>query len=72
MSDLKEQGIKLLEMDVANDESMVKGIQKIMENEKRIDVLVNNTGYGSYGALEDVPISEAKYQFEVNILDWHD
>ena len=55
-------------MDVTNDESMVKGIQKIMENEKRIDVLVNNAGYGSYGALEDVPISEAKYQFEVNIF----
>lgn len=68
MSDLKEQGIKLLEMDVTNDDSMVGGIQKIIENEKRIDVLVNNAGYGSFGALEDVPISEAKYQFEVNIF----
>lgn len=68
MSDLKEQGVKLLEMDVTNDESMVGGIQKIINSEKRIDVLVNNAGYGSYGALEDVPISEAKYQFEVNIF----
>lgn len=68
MNDLKEVGIKLLEMDVTNDESMVKGIQKIIETEKRIDVLVNNAGYGSFGALEDVPISEAKYQFEVNIF----
>ena len=68
MNDLKEAGIKLLEMDVTNDESMVNGIQKIMETEKRIDVLVNNAGYGSFGALEDVPISEAKYQFEVNIF----
>lgn len=68
MNDLKEAGIKLLEMDVTSDESMVKGIQKIMESEKRIDVLVNNAGYGSFGALEDVPISEAKYQFDVNIF----
>jgi hypothetical protein len=38
MDDLKEAGIKLLEMDVTTDESMVKGIQKIIETEKRIDV----------------------------------
>ncbi len=68
MNDLKELGIKLLEMDVTNDQSMVNGIQKIIEVEKRIDVLVNNAGYGSYGALEDVSISEAKYQFEVNVF----
>ncbi len=68
MNDLKDLGVKLIEMDVTNDESMIRGVQKIIESEKRIDVLVNNAGYGSYGALEDVPISEAKYQFEVNIF----
>ena len=68
MQDLKALGVKLLEMDVTVEESMVKGVEEILRNEKRIDVLVNNAGYGSYGALEDVPISEAKYQFEVNIF----
>lgn len=68
MNDLKELGVTLLEMDVTNDNSMVRGIQKIIETEHRIDVLVNNAGYGSFGALEDVPISEAKYQFDVNIF----
>jgi short-subunit dehydrogenase len=68
MSDLKESGISLMEMDVTNDSSMVKGVNEILQNESRIDLLVNNAGYGSYGALEDVPISEAKYQFEVNIF----
>jgi len=33
-----------------------------------IDVLVNNAGFGSYGALEDVPIDDARYQFEVNVF----
>ena len=68
MQDLKALGVKLLEMDVTVDESVVKGVNEILAAEKRIDVLVNNAGYGSYGALEDVPISEAKYQFDVNIF----
>ena len=68
MQDLKESGVKLIEMDVTVEESMVKGVQQILQTEKRIDVLVNNAGYGSYGSLEEVPISEAKYQFEVNIF----
>jgi short-subunit dehydrogenase len=68
MEDLRKEGIHLLEMDVTDDVSMTNGVSKIIEKEKRIDVLLNNAGYGSYGALEDVPISEAKYQFEVNIF----
>jgi short-subunit dehydrogenase len=68
MQDLTDIGVKLLEMDVTVEESMVKGVNEILKTEKRIDILVNNAGYGSYGALEDVPMSEAKYQFEVNIF----
>ncbi len=68
MADLKDIGVKLLAMDVTNDDSMAAGVNEILSTENRIDVLINNAGYGSYGALEDVPISEAKYQFEVNIF----
>lgn len=68
MQDLKEAGIRLLQIDVTNDDSMVKGIQEIMDTEKRIDVLVNNAGYGSLGALEDIPLLEAKRQYEVNVF----
>jgi short-subunit dehydrogenase len=68
MHDLKEAGVRLLQMDLTDDASMVDGIQEIISTEKQIDILVNNAGYGSYGALEDVPISEARYQFEVNIF----
>ena len=68
MAELKTHGAKLLEMDVTDDASMVAGVGKILKDENRIDVLINNAGYGSFGALEDVPISEAKNQFEVNIF----
>src|ERR1035437_2054877 len=68
MIDLEAVGVKLLLMDVTTEDSMVKGVNQILQNEKRIDILVNNAGYCSFGALEDVPISEAKYQFEVNIF----
>jgi NAD(P)-dependent dehydrogenase (short-subunit alcohol dehydrogenase family) len=68
MTSLESMGVKLVAMDVTDEDSMVNGINHILKVEKRIDVLVNNAGYGSYGALEDVPISEAKYQFEVNIF----
>ncbi len=68
MQDLKASGVHLLSMDVTDEASMVKGVNDLFKAEKRIDVLVNNAGYGSYGSLEDVPLAEARYQFEVNIF----
>jgi short-subunit dehydrogenase len=47
---------------------MESAVSQILAQEGHIDVLVNNAGYGSYGALEDVPLSEARAQFEVNVF----
>ena|SRR6202012_3022074 len=68
MDDIKALGVKVLEMDVTDDASMVKGVESILKAEGRLDVLINNAGFGSYGALEDVSMSDAKYQLEVNVF----
>jgi len=68
MKELKTFGIHTLEMDITNDQSIVNVVEKIIATEQRIDVLVNAAGFGSHGALEDAPISDAKYQLEVNVF----
>jgi len=68
MQDLEKAGARLIKMDVTDDESLVSGVNSILEKEGSIDILINNAGYGSYGAIEDVPIDEARRQFEVNIF----
>lgn len=68
MSALAEVGIEIMSMDVTNDASMQTGIERIIAKSGRIDVLVNNAGYGSYGAVEDVPLDEARAQFDVNVF----
>lgn len=68
MGHLTTSGIRPLAMDVTDDESMQSGVEQILAEEGRIDVLVNAAGYGSYGALEDVPLSEARNQVEVNLF----
>lgn len=60
--------IEVLELDVDNPESIKSAIAKILGDKNRIDVLVNNAGYGQFGCTEDVPVEDFKKQFETNFF----
>lgn len=68
LEELSRKGIQTISLDVTNDESMKSCVQTILDKEGRIDVLINNAGYGSYGTIEDVSIEEAKRQLDVNVF----
>ena len=68
MKSLESKGISVISLDLTQDKSIVTCVNTILEKEGRIDILINNAGYGSYGAIEDVSIDEARRQFEVNIF----
>jgi len=68
MNDIKSKGIKTIQLDLIDDNSMVNCINSILETEGRIDVLVNNAGYGNYGSVEETPVEIARAQYEVNVF----
>jgi NAD(P)-dependent dehydrogenase (short-subunit alcohol dehydrogenase family) len=69
--DLKQKEklpLEVLKLDVTNDKSVKEAIEKIVNEQETIDVLVNNAGYALVGALEELSIEEIKEQFETNVF----
>ena len=60
--------IDVLELDVDDENSVKAAMQKILDQKQRIDVLVNNAGWGLWGCVEDVSVDEFKAQFDTNFF----
>ena len=60
--------LEVIELDVDKEESIKSAVKKIQEKKGRVDVLVNNAGYGLFGCIEDISIGELKAQFETNFF----
>jgi NAD(P)-dependent dehydrogenase (short-subunit alcohol dehydrogenase family) len=60
--------VHINQLDVTNDASVKNAVQAILSETGRIDVLVNNAGYGLNGAFEDLAMDEIKAQYETNVF----
>jgi NAD(P)-dependent dehydrogenase (short-subunit alcohol dehydrogenase family) len=60
--------LKIIMLDVTDDRSVIEAIKSITADANRIDVLVNNAGYGLVGAFEDLTMEEIKSQYETNLF----
>ena len=60
--------LKLIQLDITDVDSVKDALEKIVSEKGRIDVLVNNAGYGLFGAFEDISLDEIKAQYDTNVF----
>lgn len=68
MRDLVEAGGHAVALDVTDEAQVREVVARILAEAGGIDVLVNNAGFGLYGAVEDTSLDDARRQFEVNLF----
>jgi len=68
MNDLAGLGAIALKMDITREDDVQALVKRIEQDHGSVDVLVNNAGFGVFGAMEETAIDDARYQFEVNLF----
>jgi NAD(P)-dependent dehydrogenase (short-subunit alcohol dehydrogenase family) len=68
LTELADAGCHTLALDVTSEDSMRTAVDTVREAEGAVGVLVNNAGYSQSGAVETVPIEDARRQFETNVF----
>ena len=68
MDELKQLGAVPLKMDITKTKDIQMVVDSIIKKHGRIDVLINNAGFGMFGSVEESSIENARYQFEVNLF----
>jgi NAD(P)-dependent dehydrogenase (short-subunit alcohol dehydrogenase family) len=68
VADKQHLPIRTVQLDVTDENSVKNAIQLILSESGRIDVLVNNAGYGLTGAFEDIGMDEIKSLYETNVF----
>jgi len=68
MQELEDAGASVHYLDLTEENSLIALVETIAVEVGCVDVLVNNAGFGVYGPVEEVPLDEARRQFEVNLF----
>jgi NAD(P)-dependent dehydrogenase (short-subunit alcohol dehydrogenase family) len=64
----KSEDFLPLEVDIVNEESVKNAVDKTLQHFGKIDVLVNNAGYGQIGTLEELSNDEVRKNYDVNVF----
>lgn len=67
LDELAKAGIKTLQLDVTDEDSMSLAVKRIVDDHGAVGVLINNAGSATYGSVEDVPLETARASFEANL-----
>lgn len=65
---LRQYGVTPVALNVTSDASAKEAVDFVMHEEGRIDVLVNNAGYGELGPIETTSLDNAQRQLDVNVV----
>lgn len=66
--ELKQLGAETHTLDITNQQDINKLVTHINDTKTKIDVLLNNAGYGQFGTIEETPDDKAREQFETNVF----